>query len=103
MPYDQISDALTESYIKGYYDPPKSETYTAVRKRVWNFVEELFQKYSNTDRILVVSHAGVIRQVRDNFLPNYDKSAIKNSSTLMIQNEDYENYLQAKENEEQCK
>ena len=101
MPYDNISDALIELYIKGYYDPVGSESYSAVRKRVCEFIEDLFKKYKPEDRILVVAHAGVLRQVRDNFLPDMDKSPIKNSSLLIVNNEDFEKYMAKKE--EHCK
>lgn len=100
MPYSAVSDALIESYVKGYYDPPESETYETVKRRVCKFVEDLFSSYSKEDRILVVSHAGVLRQVRDNFLPDMDKSAIKNSGTITVTDEDYEIYLKDKEERE---
>lgn len=93
MYYDSISENLKEAYSKGYYNPPKSETFADVKKRVCSFVEELFQKHKDTDRILVVSHAGVIRQIRDNFLPDMDKSSIKNASTLIVTNEDFDRYI----------
>lgn len=93
MPYDSLNDAMIEVYVKGYYDPPNSESYTSVRKRVCEFVEEIFEKYKPEDRILVVSHAGVIRQVRDNFLPNMAKEKINNSSTLEVTDEDFEAYI----------
>ena len=37
------------------------------------------------DRILVVAHAGVLRQVRDNFLPDMNKGIIKNSEYNILQ------------------
>lgn len=103
MPYDSISQALTQSYVKGYYDPPKSEPYTAVRKRVSEFLVDLYKNYQPEDRILIVSHAGVLRQVRDLLLPDIDKSPIVNASTLIIDNntlEKFVNELQKKEDEQ---
>lgn len=97
MPYNNVSDALIEAYVKGYYDPVGSETYSAVRKRVCEFVEDLFKNYKVEDRILVVSHAGVLRQVRDNFLPDMEKTPIKNSSLIIVDNKDFERYTTRKE------
>ncbi len=101
-PYSDFSDALIESYAKGYYDPPNSESYSAIKKRVCSFVEELFEKYEKDDTILVVSHAGVLRQVRDTFLPNMPKTKIKNSQALVVTNEDFDKYKEKEKEEERA-
>ena len=102
-PYDTLSDAIIESYIKGYYNPPNSESYASVKKRVCDFMEEIFEKYKPEDRILVVSHAGVIRQIRDSFLPNMPKGKISNASTLVVTDVNYKEYLDNKEKEEESR
>ncbi len=96
VPYKNFSEALIENYVKGFYDPPKSETIDHVRQRVIEFVEELFLKYNENDRILVITHNGVLRQVRDAFLPNMEKSKIKNAQTLEVDDKDYNEYLSLK-------
>ena len=96
-----LDDSIIEAYVKGQYNPPNSESYEAVRKRVCEFVEELFSKYSSEDRILVVSHAGVVRQVRDNFLPNAEKGIIKNSSTFTVTDKEFIAYLEAKRKQQE--
>ena len=103
LPHDSIDQALIQSYIKGYYDPPKSEPYSAVKKRVCAFVEDLFKNYKTEDRILVVTHAGVLRQVRDNFLPDMDKAPMPNAFVLTVTNEDFERYMEKKEKEQQAR
>ena len=65
-------------------------------------MEELFEKYDKNDRILVVSHAGVLRQVRDIFLPDIPKTKIKNSQILTVLNKDYENYIKEKKDIERA-
>lgn len=95
--YSEIPDALIEAYVKGQYDPVGSESYTAVRKRVCDFVKDLFNKYGKEDRILVVSHAGVVRQVRDVFLPDLKKEKIKNSATLKVTDKEYEKFMEKEE------
>lgn len=100
MPHSSIENALIQSYIKGYFDPPKSEPYSAIQRRVCEFVEDLFKTYKPEDRILVVSHAGVLRQVRDIFLPDMTKQEMVNASTFVVTNEDFEKYIQKKQKEE---
>lgn len=85
-----------ENYVKGFYNPPKSETIDHVRQRVIEFVEDLFFKYNENDRILVITHNGVLRQVRDAFLPDMEKSKIKNNQTLELNNENYKKYISSK-------
>lgn len=96
-----LDDSIIEAYVKGQYDPPNSESYESVRRRVCEFVEDLFSKYSPEDRILVVSHAGVVRQVRDNFLPNVEKGVIKNSSTFTITDKEFATYLESKREQQE--
>ena len=98
--YENFSDALIENYVKGYYNPPQSEDIEQVRQRVIDFVEELFSIYDENDRILVITHNGVLRQVRDIFLPNIEKGKIKNCQTLELDNEDYDNYISLKRKQE---
>lgn len=96
-PYDEVPEPLKEKYVKGQYDPVGSETHDNIRRRVCNFVQELFEKYSKDDRILVVTHAGVVRQVRDVFLPEKKKGKIKNSELFTITDEEYEKYMKSNE------
>jgi len=93
-------EEMIEAYIKGLYNPPGSESYGAVTRRVRSFVEDLFSKYKEGDRILVVSHAGILRQVRDVFLPNMPKGKIKNSGTITVTDEDFKEYMKRKEEAE---
>lgn len=97
QPYSNFSETVIENYIKGFIDPPGGESYSAVRRRVVSFVEELFDKYDENTRILVVSHAGILRQVRDVFLPDMPKRKIKNSELICVTNKDFDKYNKSKE------
>ena len=99
--YDNIPNALIQSYVKGYFDPPNSEKYTNVTKRVKSFLKELYERYKPEDRILVVTHAGVLRQIRDNLLPNMDKGIIGNGALLIVSHEDFEAFMERLKQEEQ--
>lgn len=101
MPYDSISQSLTQLYVKGYYDPPKSESYLAVTKRIQDFLMDLYKNYKPDDRILVVSHAGVLRQVRDILLPNMNKGQIGNATTMVINNDVFEKFVNDMEKKKQ--
>ena len=91
-PYAIIDSETTELYIQGKVQPPNGETYKEVEKRVISFVTDLFRQYSNC-RILIVSHATVLRMVRDIFLPTMEKKPIKNSQMLVVTQDDFEGFL----------
>ncbi len=95
-PYDIISDSLRENYIKGFIDPPGGESAKAIKQRVTGFVEDLFSKYGPNDRILVVSHGAVLREIRDNFLPQMPKEPIKNSQILEVDDAVFGEYITQK-------
>ena len=66
------------------YTPPGAETHQDVDKRVCNFVEELFEKYQDNEKILVVTHAGIIRSIKRIFIENSKKLMPDNLGTVMI-------------------
>lgn len=101
--YASLDEAIIEAYVNGQYDPPNSESYQCVRRRVCEFMEELFSKYGPEDRILVVSHAGVLRMVRDTFLPDMEKGRIKNSATLQVTDKEFSKYKERKGKQEEVK
>lgn len=96
-PYSIISDAETEMYIQGKIQPPNGESYQEVERRVKSFVEELFNKHEN-ENILIVSHATILRMVRDIFLPNMEKKPIKNSQVLIVTNNEFNAYKERNKN-----
>jgi broad specificity phosphatase PhoE len=93
----RISDAETEMYIQRKIQPPNGESYQEVERRVKSFVEELFNKHEN-ENILIVSHATILRMVRDIFLPNMEKKPIKNSQVLIVTNNEFNAYKERNNN-----
>ena len=87
VPYQSVSDWLTEQCILGNYDPPHGETYKHLQDRVYDFVTEMFKIHKNK-RILVVTHATILRMVRDLFLTTMEKKPIKNSQILIVTKND---------------
>lgn len=90
-PYNIIDEATTELYIQGLVQPPNGETYQQVQERVISFVEDLFQKY-NTEKILIATHATILRMVRDIFLPEMEKGPIKNTQIIILDELHYEKW-----------
>lgn len=82
-----------ELFRKGLLVPPGAESHKEVDKRVCNFLEDIFDKYQGDERILVVTHAGVIRSIKRSFLNTTKNIQPSNLDTLVLTQEDYKNYL----------
>lgn len=91
-PYSIIDEETTELYIQGKVQPPNGETYLEVQERVISFVNDMFNKYKGNERILIVSHATVVRMARDVFLPNMKKKRIHNATIVKVDQEDWRRY-----------
>lgn len=89
-----------ELFRKGLYIPPGAESHQDVDKRVCNFVEELFEKYKGNEKILVVTHAGIIRSIKRNFLESIQKLMPNNLETITLDNSNYEYYISRRDFEE---
>ena len=87
IPFQCVSDWLTEQYILGKFDPPHGETYKHLQDRVYDFVTEMFMLHEKK-KILVVDHDNILRIVRDLFLPKMEKKPIKNSQILIVTEND---------------
>ena len=85
---------LVALYRAGQYTPPGAETTAQVDKRVCNFIEHLFNTYKNNERILIVTHNGVMRSIKRNFVKSYDNIMSKNLGSIVLTEEDYQYYLE---------
>lgn len=83
---------LRELFRKGLYTPPGAETHNDVDKRVCNFVEELFEQFHTDERILVVTHNGIMRTVKRIFMKKTNDIMSKNLGTIVLTEEDYRRY-----------
>lgn len=95
-PYRIIDEETTELYIQGKVQPPNGEAYQHVQERVEDFVKQLFTVYDN-ENILIVSHATVLRVVRNVFLPNMKKEPIRNSQLIIVTENDFADYSRRNE------
>ena len=91
---------LVALYRAGQYTPPGAETTSQVDKRVCDFIESLFNTYKNNERILVVTHNGVMRSIKRNFVKNYNNIMSKNLEYIILTDKDFEYYLEKKRDTE---
>lgn len=92
---------LVALYREGQYTPPGAESTSQVDKRVCDFIENLFNTYKNNERILVVTHNGVMRSIKRNFVKNYNNIMSKNLGYIILTDKDFEYYLEKKRDREQ--
>ena len=97
---DLFDTHLRELFRKGLYTPPGAESHQDVDKRACNFVEELFEKYKNNERILVVTHNGIIRSIKRNFLEPAQNLMSTNLGMISLNDSDYEYYIGKRDLEE---
>jgi len=89
-----FSEDLIKKYRSGEFTPPNAETIKDVDKRVCEFFEEIFEKYQGNEKILVVTHNGVVRAVRRNFKNDFSTDGSKNLEKITITNQDYKEYIE---------
>lgn len=87
---------LLRAYRNGLYTPPRAETTQEVDNRVISFVCELFEKYDNKTKILVVTHSGVMRSIKRNFVKDYEDIMSNNLDCLTLDERNYNYYLNNK-------
>lgn len=88
---------LVELFRKGLYNPPGAETHSDVDKRVCSFVEELFEQYQNNEKILVITHNGILRSVERNFIKSEQKLISDTLRTIILDNSNYDWYKSKEE------
>ena len=93
-----VSQNLLALYRVGKYTPLGADTPKDVDKRVCSFVESLFGKYKSNERILIVTHNGVMKSIKRNFIKDYGNIMSKHLEIITVTNADFEYYLQNKRN-----
>lgn len=95
---DKLDPKLVAEFRAGNYWPPKAEPKEKIFKRISDFLEDLFEKYKSDERILVVTHAGVIRTI-NKLVHGEIKNSISDLEILTIDNKIYEEYVLNKKEE----
>ena len=62
------------------------ETQEHLDSRVISFINDLIDKHKEDDKILVVSHSGVIRSIKRNYLNEKENLSTNNLETLTLYN-----------------
>lgn len=66
---------------------------------ICSFIESLFGKYQSNQRILIVTHNGVMKSIKRNFVKDYGNIMSKNLETIIITDTEFEYYLQSKKSQ----
>ena len=93
---DTFDRKILELFRNGKYTPPKAETILQIYTRVCSFIETLFNTYKNDERILIVTHNGVMRSIKRNFIENFDDIMSKNLGIIKLEDRNYRYYLENK-------
>ena len=93
---ESIPKELLEKYRNGLYTPPNAENSTEVDSRVISFISELFEMFEDNTRILVVTHNGVMRSIKRNFVSSYKNVMSDNLESIVLDKNDYNYYLENK-------
>lgn len=94
---DTFDKNLVALYRAGQYNPPGAETTAKVDKRVCDFVENMFKIYKNNEKILIVTHNGVMRSIKRNFIKDFNNIMSKNLGSIILTDKDFEYYLQRRQ------
>lgn len=100
---DSFPKELINEYRNGLYTPPNAETTQEVDDRVTSFVSELFELFDDKTLIFVVTHNGVMRSIKRNFIPNYENIMSNNLESIVLDRKNYAYYLNKKQKEKVMK
>lgn len=84
---------LVAAYRLGVYTPPNAEPTSAVDQRVIDFITEILATYDENTKILVITHNGVMRSIKRNFVPNYNNIMSGNLDCITINRNNYKYFL----------
>ena len=93
---NSIPEELVRNYRNGTYTPPNAETVQEVDRRVTDFVTDLFEKYDKNTKILIVTHNGVMRSIKRNFVQNYENIMSSNLDCITLDEDNYNYFLNNK-------
>ena len=82
-----VNQSERKAFLKGLYTPPDAEeNHQDVVNRIMSFFKELDGTYNELDTILLVTHNGVIRTIKQ--LLKMDEVKTKNSEFIVIDSKD---------------
>lgn len=84
-----IGKELISDFLSGYFLPDGAESINETDKRVKSFIIDIFNNYSESDNILVVTHNGALRSVKRLFNKSEFPLISKNLETFYIDSHDF--------------
>ena len=91
-PKGALGKEKMELYKQGLYLAPGAESIKEIDERVCAFVEELFQKCQDHEKILVVTHNGILNSIKRNFIKDCDNMYSNNLGMVQLTEDNYEYY-----------
>lgn len=85
-------------YKKGLLDPPGGEKLIDVDNRIKSFLNDMFNLYSENEKILIVTHNAFIRSLKRLFIDKEKVEEPKNLEIFKIDNEMYQKMLEKNKN-----
>lgn len=93
-----LENDLINQFLLGNYLPEGAESINNTDERVKSFITDIFNKYSENDNILVVTHNGAIRSVKRLFPDKVDALMSKNLEFFSIDTKDYIKFEESQNN-----
>ena len=84
-----IDTVLVDLYKKELYTPPNAETPNQIDTRICSFIKELFEKYTSSQKILVVTSNGVIRSIKRTYFKDIINVNTNNLDYIVLTNKEY--------------
>lgn len=89
----KLKSELPEEYIlylNGKFNPPNGEKLEEVDNRTLSFLKDIFNKYTNDEKILAITHNALMRNLRRLFFETEEDSfQPRNLETITITKEQY--------------
>lgn len=93
----ELPEEEYDLYKKGLLNPPNGESLKDVDKRAKSFLEDMFSKYKDDEKILIVTHNAFMRNLKRMFIDKDKVAEPKNLEIFMVDNEMYKGLNQPEE------
>ncbi|MEE3324516.1 MAG: histidine phosphatase family protein [Methanosphaera sp.] len=93
----ELPEEEYDLYKKGLLNPPNGESLEDVDKRAKSFLEDMFSKYKDDEKILIVTHNAFMRNLKRMFIDKDKVSEPKNLEIFMVNDEMYKGLNQPEE------
>lgn len=85
----ELPEREYDLYKKGLLNPPNGESLQDVDKRIKSFLNDMFSKYKQGEKILVVTHNAFMRNLKRMFIDKDKVAEPKNLEIFMVDDEMY--------------